>query len=93
MSILELDNLSKEELIAQFIIESKEKGFFLLYSDYDLISMWLKEAGDDPDMVLLVLSEILPDYLERYNNRSGKFSLKGIHRRVIKALTDAKKRI
>lgn len=93
MSILELDNLSKEELIAQFIIESKEKGFFLLYSDYDLISVWLKEAGDDPDMVLLVLSEMLPDYIEKHKNRSGKLSLKGIHRRVLKAIVDAKKRI
>ena len=93
MSILELDKLSKEELIAQFIIESKETGFFLLYSDYDLISIWLKEAGDDPDMVLLVLSEILPDYIKKHKNRSGKLSLKGIHRRVLKAIVDAKKRI
>jgi hypothetical protein len=93
MSILELDKLNSEELIAQFIIESKEKGFFLSYSDYELISIWLKVADKDPDTVLLVLSEILPNYMAKNKERSGKCSLKGINHSVLKAIVDVQRKM
>ncbi|MBC61257.1 MAG: hypothetical protein CMP11_02275 [Zetaproteobacteria bacterium] len=88
MSLVDIEKLSAEALVAQFILESKDKGLFLSYLDYDFIHLWLKEAGGDVDLVLLVLSEILPDYFKKREQKSTS-PLKFIHTAVIKKIRQA----
>ena len=61
MSLVDLENLSPQELITQYVLECRGRGHCLPYDDYEVISYWLTLV-DDPDELLVTLSEILPQY-------------------------------
>ncbi len=61
MSIIPPEQLEGPNLIAQFIIEYRGRGHFLPYEDHSLIVRWLERAGS-ADELLLVLSDIIPDF-------------------------------
>ena len=42
---MNLDELTPEELIARFIIESKGRGHFLAYEDHDIVKIGSKLQG------------------------------------------------
>jgi len=92
MSIINLDGLPARELIAQYIIELKGSGHMLPYSDYEYIEIWLREVSDNSDTLLLVLSEILPDYFGEGDDKKARRSLKGVHKKVIQVSREIKQR-
>ena len=87
MSLLELDKLSPDNLIVQYVVECRGQGHFLRYEDYGLISNWLKIAGD-PDVLLLVLADILPGYFDASRRSGPARNLGGVNRRVLKQLNE-----
>jgi len=93
MSFYDLSKLSDEEMVAQFILESRKAGPSLAYVDYQIIDSWLEKAQGDVDLVLLVLSENLPAYLESPRNKKGIFSLRGIAQKIDLRLENAKKKL
>jgi hypothetical protein len=76
------------EYIARYIIEIKSQGHVLPYQDYELVDRWLLLAQNDPDRLLLVLSEILPDYFTPAEGRAKARSLKPLDRRVSRQLME-----
>ena len=79
---MNLDELSLEELIARFIIESKGRGHFLAYEDHDIVKNWVKAAESDTDRLLLILDDILPKYFKK----SKAARLAGINKLVLSKL-------
>ncbi len=79
---MNLDELSPEELVARFIIETKGRGHFLAYEDHDILKNWVKAAGSDTDRLLLILDDILPSYFQK--SRSARLS--GINKLVLSKL-------
>lgn len=87
MSYVDLANASPEDVITHFVLQCRGNGgHFLPYTDNQIVSSWLKEAGD-PDELLVVLSEALPTY---FNN--GAKSLAGIKKIVHLRLQDRRTR-
>jgi hypothetical protein len=81
---MNLDDFTPEELIARFIIESRNQGHFLAYEDHDIVKNWVNEARGDTDRLLLILSDILPRYFEKSKGASAR--LTGINRSVLSKL-------
>lgn len=79
--MVDLDSLSPEELITRYVIECKNQGHFLPYTDHAIISNWIKHVQGDTDRLLLVLSEVLPSYFEKKKGRPGQ--LNGVNRLVL----------
>ena len=87
MSYVDLQNASPEDLITHFVLQCRGAGgHFLPYSDNQIVEEWLKAAGD-PDELLIVLSEALPDYFG-----GGAKSLAGVRKIVHLRLTDRRAR-
>lgn len=55
---------SRQKLIAGYITDIRNRGSFLAYSDYEVIETWLKIEAD-PERLLVVLDDILPDIFNR----------------------------
>lgn len=86
MTILNLEAMSNHDLILNYILECRGRGHFLPYQDYQIIDEWIR-ASPSMDMLLLVLSEILPPFFQKYESRQ-RFSLKGIEKKVLQRLRD-----
>ena len=71
--------------IVQYILELRSQGHFLPYQDYEIVSSWV-EAATDEDELLLVLSEILPEFFGKVPEGSKPKSLSSINKKVLKAL-------
>lgn len=84
MSIFDLDQLSKSETIAQYIIELREKGHMLPYDDYKIIKSWMDAIKHDDENLLIILSDILPLFYENRKSSGPPPSLKSINRKVLK---------
>lgn len=88
MSFLDLDKLSPEDLILHYVLEVRGRGHFLPYSDYQIIDEWLL-AVKDPDELLLVLADVLPDFFAKKAEGGGQpRSLAGARRLVLRRLQD-----
>ena len=82
MSFLDLNNISKSELIAQYIIDHRQQGLYLNNQEYKVIEKWLSLTDQDADKILLVLSQI---HSSRTSPRPF-LSLKKIETQVTKEL-------
>jgi hypothetical protein len=88
MSYLDLEAMSPENLIAQYVLECRGQGLFLPYKDYQVVAEWLTAAGD-PDDLFLVLSEELPKFFaDSAAKRGPPGSLAGVRRLVLSPLRD-----
>jgi hypothetical protein len=92
MSLIDLDSLPPADLIAQYILELKGSGNILPYTDYECIGAWLKELSNDSDQLLLILSEILPNYFSPEKPNNKRRNLKGVDKSVFKAIKEMKMR-
>jgi len=89
---MDLDKLSPNALVAQYVIECRGQGSFLQYDDYQIIDEWLSNSPD-VDFLLLVLSEHLPTYFSADKSgtvRKPKASLKGLRAKILKLLEEQK---
>lgn len=91
MSYLPVDNLSNLNLITHFIIEYRGRGHFLPYDEHRFISKWLDLAGDS-DSLLLILSDIVPEFYEKHSSRSHPPSLARLDRKVTQILAAREQR-
>ena len=78
-------------MVQTFIIECRGQGVQLPYSDLQIISDWIK-AAPNPDLLLLTLSELVPEYYEAKAERRIPPSLKGLDRKVTRRLSDLSRR-
>ena len=93
MSFYDLSTLSSEELIAQFILETKGRRAFLSHSDYKTIDEWLTTSQDDPDLILLLLSEEFDKLKDKKPSRALPRSLAPLKDRITKKILQAKTRV
>jgi hypothetical protein len=84
MSYLDLEKLAPEDLILHYVLECRGQGLFLPYQDYQIIEEWLS-ALPDTDELLLVLSEVLPEFFA--GEKKGR-SLAGCRKLVLSRLKD-----
>ena len=73
-----------QEIIANYIQSLSPRGLLIVYEDHEVIQKWWRVGQEDIEKILLVLSEILPAYFERRNNRN--FRLKNIEHLVSREL-------
>ena len=87
MTLIQLDQLTPQQLIAQYVIECRGKGLFLPYDEYEIIGSWLSLAGS-PDSLLLILSDLLPKYFAFDSDCESRRprSLKSLNNRVVRRL-------
>lgn len=86
MALVDLDKLSPAALIAQFVVQCRDAGPVLPYTDYEVIDEWIA-AERDIDQLLLVLGDVLPAYFDPAARSTRKpRSLKGARRQVMKRL-------
>ena len=70
-------------MICQYIAECRGGGHFLPYADHEIVEEWIHFAPS-PEILLIVLSDILPEYFEQ--KRSVPRSLKGVHKKVLESI-------
>ena len=70
-------------LVSEFILSIKKGASFLPYSDYNVIEKWL-DIVSDVEVLLSVLSDILPAYFDNVDNRNK--TLPAISVKVCKSL-------
>ncbi len=89
MSYVDLENLAPEDLILHYVLECRGQGLFLPYQDYQIIDEWLG-ALPDTDEVLLVLSEVLPEFFapKTPGAQAKARSLSGVRKLVLSRLKD-----
>ena len=90
MSFIPHQELCGRNLIAHFVIDKREKGAFLPYSEYQFIDAWLNMGTEDE--LLLILEELLPKLYSRSEKRSYPRSLARIDKQVQTKLHALKKR-
>lgn len=83
MNDLNSDDQPPTDLILQYVLECRQGGNFLPYQDYRVIDEWLHMAVD-VDSLLVVLSDVLPEFYQRRGNRPR--SLLGARRTVLRRL-------
>ena len=66
MSFMPNNHLHGRNLIAQYILSSRQSGAFLRYSEYAYIDKWL-ELGDE-DSLMLVLEDLLNNLYNKPHN-------------------------
>jgi hypothetical protein len=82
MGFMDLNKVSKSELVAQFIIERRGRGLFLSYPDYQLIGSWLKASENDVEKVIFILSQLLQVQAGSSQSQKTNFSLKIFDKQV-----------
>lgn len=89
MSYIPPKQLDKENLIVQYVVSSRGKGHFLPYDEYYIIKKWL-QAADSAESLLLVLSEILPDFYQKSGSKRLPPSLSRLDKKI-SAILDVKR--
>lgn len=84
MTVMNFEQMSDRQMVVQFILEYRNKGLFLPYAEYFLIDNWL--ALVPRDTLIMVLSDVMPQYFEEKANRSQPPSLKGLNKLVLKRI-------
>ncbi len=85
MSFLSPTFLEGQKLITQYIIEYRGRGHFLPYDDHRIIERWL-ELMPDADSLLLILSDLVPDFYAKGAERSQPPSLARLDKKVRRIL-------
>ncbi len=84
MTVMNFEQMSDRQMVVQYILEYRQKGLFLPYSEFFLIDSWL--ALVPRDTLIMVLSEVMPQYFASKADRSQPPSLKGLNRLVVKRI-------
>ncbi len=88
MSIIDINEVSEQMLVAQYVVELFEAGHFLSRDDCMRIERWLSMSGSS-DELLIVLEDILPRRVKKAREKGKKvFSLSSINKSVEKRLND-----
>lgn len=91
MSFMDVDQLSPLDLITQYVLEVRGRGHFVTREESSVIQSWLDLAGNQPEIVILVLAEIFPDRLAKALAAKRKnVTMAGINRSVRKKLEERK---
>lgn len=85
MSFIPDHSLKGRHLIAQFVLHHRKSGLMLPYNEYEYIDRWLK-LTDSEDRLLLILSDIIPQFFKDRRDWSHPPSLKLIDQKVCKML-------
>jgi len=71
--------------VVQYILDLRSQGHFLPYQDYEIVASWVNAASEE-DELLLVLSEVLPDFFAKVPAGSKPKSLTSVNKKVLRAL-------
>ena len=91
MSYIPPSQLEGAALIAQYVIDCRAKGHFLPYDEHRIINKWLA-ASDDADSLLLILSDVLPDFYAKAQHRSQPPSLGRLDSKISLILSRSRQR-
>lgn len=82
MSLIDVNSLTDSGLVSQYVVDVLGHGHFLSRDDQARITRWLSKC-ESADDLLLILSEILPERVEKARDRGKKvFSLASIGKAV-----------
>jgi hypothetical protein len=81
---MNIDDLTPEELVARYIVETRGSGHFLAYEDHDIVKSWVNHAAGNTDKLLLILSDTLPKYFEKSKGAGAR--LAGINKLILSKL-------
>ena len=89
MSLIDFGQLSPQEMVLNYLIEIRGRGFFFPYSDMALIDMWIKLCPDF-DELLVILGDTAPLYFQARSvgHPQGSRTLKGYHPIVLKRIRE-----
>jgi glutathione S-transferase len=88
VSIIDINEVSEQMLVAQYVVELFGAGHFLSRDDAMRIERWLSMSGSS-DELLIVLEDILPRRVDKAREKGKKvFSLSSINKSVEKRLHD-----
>jgi hypothetical protein len=90
---MDLDCLSPAELIAHYVLHCKPAGMCLSFAEYQLIDTWLTAVDDDGEVLLVILSEILPPYYREQSASKRQSSLQFFHKSVMRKISEVKTRL
>lgn len=93
MSIVDLDRLSPAEVIAHYVIHCRPAGLCLSFSEHHVIDTWLEAADNNDELLLLILSEILPSYYQGQSAAKRQSSLQFFNKKVMKKISEVKGRL
>ena len=91
MSAFDIEELSPQAQISHYILEWKKNDFFLSSTDYSMIEEWLIQAHFNTDMVLLVLSGLLPQFYKDPSKKTKPLRL--LHSKVLRELESLKEKL
>ena len=86
MTIVNLDELAPQALVAQLVVELRGGAAVLPYADYEVIEEWIS-LSPSIDLLLMVLSEELPGWFSKKPDRPSQ-SIRGVRRRILKILRE-----
>jgi hypothetical protein len=88
MTLVDIESMPSAAMIMHYVVECRGKGLFLPYADHEVIQEWLT-LTDNPDQLLIALSEVLPTYFEK-DRIAGRppGSLVGVRKKVNQRLKD-----
>lgn len=93
MSFLDLNEASPQDVVTQFVLQHRNSGHFLPYSDHEIVNEWLAAAAELDDL-LVVLSDLLPVYFAPGAGATARKpkSLAGLRKMVCLRLRDRRDR-
>lgn len=83
----DFDNLTTNDLIAQFVLLCRGQGSILPYEDYPIINAWLEKAKN-ADILLIALEEKLPEYYRKYKKGHHLPTLRGLQTSINKRIEE-----
>lgn len=92
MSLLNIDELTPQHQLAQYVLEFRGQGHCLPYQDYEILKEWFLASAGDHDRLLLILSDVLPDYFNR-PGRNLPPDLKGVRKKVLKRIKESLQKV
>ncbi len=94
MSFVDLSNQSPKSIVSHFILHTKGSGHQLPYADYAIIDEWL-QIEPDHERLILILSEMLPPFFEKYSNQNSylKWIDKKVKKQIVGRLAQGRQQI
>ncbi|MCX6130263.1 MAG: hypothetical protein NTX25_14520 [Proteobacteria bacterium] len=81
MSYIPPEQLEGASLITQYVIDCRAKGHFLPYDEHRLLNKWLA-LSSDADALLVILSDILPEFYAKGQHKSQPPSLSRLDKKL-----------
>jgi len=89
LSLVDLEQLSPQEIVLNYLLEVRGRGLFFAYSDLYLIEEWIRVCPDINEL-LVILGDTAPEYFQGQSSRKciGVRNLAGYHKTVMSRIQE-----